>query len=171
MTAIISLLIPALNAVESGGNPAAIGDNGRAVGCLQIRAECLSDVNRIAGTQYTPTDRLSPEKSTEMCRLYLTHYGNAYRRRTGEEPNAEILARIWNGGPSGYAKTATARYWEKTRAHLKKAETKREETVSKSGTAESISRAPPPSDTPTETRTAAGCYPRRTHARAPVRNM
>jgi len=120
MTAIISLLIPALIAVESGGNPAAIGDHGKAVGCLQIRAECIADVNRLSKTTYTQSDRLSREKSKEICRLYLTHYGNAYRHRTGEEPNAEILARIWNGGPSGYAKEATARYWEKTRAHLKK---------------------------------------------------
>ena len=120
MNTIISLLIPALIAVESGGNIAAIGDHGNAVGCLQIRAECIADVNRIAGTAYTPSDRLSREKSAEICRLYLTHYGNAYRRRTGKEPTAEILARIWNGGPRGYARSATAHYWEKTRRELAK---------------------------------------------------
>ena len=44
MNVIISLLIPALIAVESGGNIAAIGDHGNAVVCLQIHAECIADV-------------------------------------------------------------------------------------------------------------------------------
>lgn len=120
MNAIISLLIPALIAVESGGNIAAIGDNGNAIGCLQIHAECITDVNRLSKTTYTQSDRLSRKKSEEICRLYLTHYGKVYKRRTGKEPTAETLARIWNGGPRGYSNPKTARYWAKVQAEQTK---------------------------------------------------
>lgn len=120
MNVIISLLIPALIAVESGGNIAAIGDHGNAVGCLQIHAECIADVNRLSKTTYTQSDRLSREKSEEICRLYLTHYGNAYKRRTGKEPTAETLARIWNGGPRGYSNPKTTRYWAKVQSEQTK---------------------------------------------------
>lgn len=115
MNTVLSLLIPALIMVESGGNGQAIGDNGRAVGCLQIHAECVQDVNRVKGTAYTVADRADRQKSEEMCRAYLMHYGNAYRRRTGKEPTAEVLARIWNGGPRGDKNPKTARYWAKVK--------------------------------------------------------
>ncbi len=67
-------LIPALIAVESAGRSDAIGDGGRAVGCLQIWPIMVRDVNRIAGTAYTLADRLDREKSIQMARIYLTHY-------------------------------------------------------------------------------------------------
>lgn len=118
MNTIIALLIPALIMVESAADPAAIGDHGQAVGVLQIHPSTVADVNRITGAAYTLSDRLDADKSAAMCRAYLAHYGRAYQRRTGRAPNAETLARIWNGGPRGYAKTATAGYWRKVRPRV-----------------------------------------------------
>lgn len=117
---LVALVMPALIAVESSGNDKAIGDNGRGVGCLQIHPECIEDVNRIAGTRYTLADRLDREKSKEICSIYLTHYGKAYARTTGKAPTAETLARIWNGGPRGYAKSATIPYWRKVERTMAK---------------------------------------------------
>jgi hypothetical protein len=51
-----------------------------------------------------------------MWELYLAHYGEYYRKQTGREPTDEIYARIWNGGPSGWAKDATQGYWERVQA-------------------------------------------------------
>ena len=46
----ITNLITALIAVESSGNDMAIGDNGRALGPLQIHRGVVLDVNRITGS-------------------------------------------------------------------------------------------------------------------------
>jgi soluble lytic murein transglycosylase-like protein len=94
---LIAILLPILAAVESGNNPNAIGDNSRAVGILQIWPIMVKDVNRISGKAYTLQDRRSKAKSYEMATIYLKHYG---------KPNAEYLARAWNGGPKGNKKTA-----------------------------------------------------------------
>lgn len=118
MNPILSLIIPALIIVESGGDNFAIGDHGEAVGCLQIHACVIEDVNRVSKTKYTLEDRLDRDKSIEICYRYLWHYGTHYKRTTGEEPTAEILSRIWNGGPKGYAKDATAKYWAKVKREM-----------------------------------------------------
>jgi soluble lytic murein transglycosylase-like protein len=113
-----SVLIAALILVESGGDPRAVGDGGNAVGCLQIWPCVIEDVNRVYGTGFEPDDRLNPSSSRNICRLYLSHYGRAYERRTGRPATPEVLARIWNGGPRGYAKQSTLNYWRKVGAAL-----------------------------------------------------
>ena len=120
MESIIVMLISALMIVESVGRADAIGDNGRAVGVLQIHPECVQDINRFAKTNYTLSDRADARKSVEMCRRYLYHYGNKYKRDKGVEPTSEVLARIWNGGPRGYNNGRTLRYWAKVRAELRR---------------------------------------------------
>lgn len=120
METIIAMLISALIIVESDGRANAIGDSGRAVGVLQIHPECVQDINRFAKTHYTLSDRANERKSVEMCWRYLYHYGNKYKRDTGLEPTAEILARIWNGGPRGYKKEKTRRYWVKVQSELQR---------------------------------------------------
>lgn len=118
LSVLILSLLPALSTVESNNNINAIGDNGRSVGCLQISAACVEDVNRIYHTAYTLEDRRNAVQSRRIAQAYLTHYGNAYERRTGKKPTAEVLARIWNGGPKGYEKSATLPYWRKVRTAL-----------------------------------------------------
>lgn len=111
----LSVLLMALIAVESGGNDAAIGDGGGALGCLQIRHMVIADVNMIYGTNYQHGDALSRTAALEIAELYLRHYG-------GENGTAEEYARIWNGGPRGPFRTCTLPYWMKVRAELERIE-------------------------------------------------
>jgi hypothetical protein len=108
----LSNLITALIAVESGGNDLAIGDNGRAIGPLQIHRGVVQDVNRITGSNYQWQQMTNRVQARAVCEAYLKHYGKG---KTTEEQ-----ARIWNGGPQGHKKkTATQAYWNKVEKHLK----------------------------------------------------
>lgn len=115
---ITSLLLSALIAVESSGNPNAVGDAGRAVGVLQIRPCVVADVNAYAGTRYTLADRRCPQKSREMFRLYIQRY--ATPQRLGRSPTQQDIARIWNGGPAGWKRQSTVKYWTKVQRAMKR---------------------------------------------------
>jgi hypothetical protein len=106
----------ALEQVESRGNASAIGDNGRALGCLQIWQAVVTDANRIAGASYNHADAFDRTKARAIASIYLNYYG----RRIGHEPTNQDYARIWNGGPSGHQKTATLGYWSKVKKELAK---------------------------------------------------
>lgn len=113
-------LLDAIAIVESNCNDSAVGDNGNAVGRYQIWKTYVDDVNRIVHTSYSYADRKDPVKAREMVKIYLRHYGRVYERRTGKPATDEVLARIHNGGPRGYQKAATLKYWTKVRRELKK---------------------------------------------------
>jgi len=104
-------LITALIAVESSGNDLAIGDQGRAIGCLQIHRAVVLDVNRITGSHYRHQDMTNRVQARAVCQAYLTHYGRG--------ATTEQLARRWNGGPTGDRKPATVAYWLKVQRNLK----------------------------------------------------
>jgi hypothetical protein len=93
----MSIILAILMAIETGGerHPAtAVGDNGKAIGVLQIHKSVVIDVNERYGTRYQwPADCKDPAKSKDIAVKYLTRYGK------GKSP--EALARIWNGGPEG----------------------------------------------------------------------
>ena len=114
----LASLIAALIFVESGGNPNAIGDRGRAIGVLQVHREVVTDVNRLYGTQYSHQQMTNPVKARQVAALYLQYWGRAYERQTGKRPSPEVLARIWNGGPAGWRKNSTLPYWKKVRQTL-----------------------------------------------------
>lgn len=120
MESVIAVLLSALIAVESGGRADAVGRSGESIGILQIHPGCVHDINRVTGRAYTLRDRWNAAKSREMCTAYLSHYGRLYERRTGRNADAEVLARMWNGGPRGYAKESTRRYWRKVQAELRR---------------------------------------------------
>lgn len=109
-------LIDALVKVESNGDPRAIGDNGKALGCLQIWSVVVQDVNEVSRVKYTHADAFDPAKARAICRAYLARYATA--KRLGREPTDEDFARIWNGGPNGHKKKATVSYWHKVAAVL-----------------------------------------------------
>lgn len=113
-------LIPALEAVESRGNPRAVGDRGRAVGILQIHPSVVADVNRRYGTAYTLAHRWSAAHSRAICRLYLTMYTPHLRRALGRNPTATDYARLWNGGPGGVAKGGTLAYAARVRNAMRR---------------------------------------------------
>ena len=98
-------LILAIAIVESSLNPLAVGDNGNAVGYLQITPAVVEDVNTFYGTTYHTDDRYDIKKSVQMCKYYLKHWVELYARKTGEEPSAEIYAKMWNGGCYAWRKT------------------------------------------------------------------
>jgi len=105
----------AVCAVESGGNPRAVGDRGadgvyRAAGIAQIWARTVADINRFAGTKYTLNDRFDPVKSKQMFNLYVEHYGKGR--------SVEFKARLWNGGPKLATQNETLSYWRKIQKHL-----------------------------------------------------
>ena len=110
-------LIDALVKVESNGDPRAVGDSGRALGCLQIWQCVIDDVNQVSRVKYTHADAFDPAKARAICRAYLARYATA--KRLGREPTDEDFARIWNGGPAGWKKKATLSYWHKVAAVLK----------------------------------------------------
>lgn len=106
-------VIQAIEQVESGGDCNAVGDSGRAVGCLQIWKIYVDDVNRISGKHFTYADRYSREKSYEMTEIYLLHY--AAEKRLNRKPTIEDYARIHNAGPNGYKKPCSVQYGLKVR--------------------------------------------------------
>ena len=107
-----------LGQIEAGGDPAAIGDNGRAVGVYQIHKIYVDDVNRIFRKRvFTYSDRESPAQSQRMVTIYLQHY--ATDRRLGRAVTVIDLARIHNGGPNGWRKKATLAYGRKFNRILK----------------------------------------------------
>jgi len=107
----LSNLITALIAVESSGNDLAIGDQGRALGPLQIHRAVVLDVNRITGSHYRWESMTNRVQARAVCAAYLTHYGRG--------ATTEQLARRWNGGPTGDRKTATVAYWAKVKKAIK----------------------------------------------------
>jgi hypothetical protein len=112
----LPMLIAALVVAESGpaspgGYAGQAGDNGKALGILQIHKEVVLDVNRIYKTHFRHEDAKNPELAKEICELYL-------RAWAPEGATPEQCARIWNGGPRGHLKAGTAGYWEKVRSKL-----------------------------------------------------
>ena len=107
----LSNLISALIIVESSGNDLAIGDQGRAIGCLQIHRAVVLDVNRFTGSNYRWEAMTNRAQARAVCQAYLTHYGRG--------ATTEQLARRWNGGPTGDRKTATMAYWRRVQKAIK----------------------------------------------------
>ena len=106
-------LIEAMAFVESGGNPEVIGDldlDAPSVGLLQIRPIMVREINRILKIQgeencFELKDRWDREKSLEMFYVWKNfHHSNSTN---------EHIARNWNGGPKGYQKESTIKYWAK----------------------------------------------------------
>ena len=110
-------LVEAIIQVESRGNDSAVGDNGKAVGCLQIHPIVVREVNRLVSKPYTLDDRYSRAKSIEMFNIISEEYDCCEEYTFMQY--AEIVARRWNGGPKGDKKTATLEYWEKVKKELK----------------------------------------------------
>lgn len=110
--------ITALMIVESGGDASAIGDNGKAIGCLQIHEAVVQDVSKHFGIDIKHNTLFDKKLSIAVCSAYLRMWGRHYQETTGKEPTYEILARIWNGGPNGWQKESTKKYWCKVRKEM-----------------------------------------------------
>jgi len=119
---ILSLIIDLQNPIamqESGNNPNAYMAREQSAGLLQIRPILVQDL-RQHGYNFILKDRWNREKSYQMFTIYLTIYGKQYYKDTGKMPTAEVLARIWNGGPHGWHKPSTIKYWREVKARMDK---------------------------------------------------
>jgi len=96
----------ALHVVETGGRTGAIiGDQGRALGPLQIHRAYHAD-SRVAGDYSRVADL---DYSKRVVSAYLQRYAPA----AWAAGDVVTLARIHNGGPRGAAKPATVAYGDK----------------------------------------------------------
>lgn len=75
----------------------------------------VREVNRILRKQndtlrFELEDRWDRNKSLEMFHIWREYH----------HPNSsdEVIARNWNGGPRGYEKESTIKYWRKVRGHI-----------------------------------------------------
>ena len=112
-------LLNALIFVESRGNDSAIGDRhlvgNEAVGVLQIRPIMVREVNRICKRigsyqRFTLKDRFDRDKSIHMFMIWKEFHH--------KDSSPEKVARNWNGGPSGYKRDRTLKYWNKIEKQL-----------------------------------------------------
>lgn len=112
-------LINALIRVESRGNDSAIGDRhlvgNEAVGALQIRPIMVREVNRILKIQksdirFKLKDRFDRQKTIEMFLVWKNYHH--------PDGDFEKIARNWNGGPKGFKKSRTEKYWAKVQQEL-----------------------------------------------------
>ena len=116
MNITILTLILALISVESGGNDNAIGDNGKAYGCLQLHAAYVQDAAEYAGKDWVHEDAFHRATAIEITKAYMARY--AIEKRLGHKATAEDIARIHNGGLNGFKKQATEKYWVKVKAEI-----------------------------------------------------
>jgi len=106
-------LLDAIKQVESGGHTGKIvGDNGKAIGPYQIHRSYWLDA-----CAYDPSLGSRPYSAC-FEEAYARKVVVAYLTRYGKGRNAEQLARIHNGGPQGYKKSATKQYWVKVQKEM-----------------------------------------------------
>lgn len=112
-------LIAVLIQQESTGYDYAVGDDGKALGCLQIHRDYWFDASQYGGVVNDPAwsyrrATRNRAKSIQLVRWYWQRYAlTAYKLG-----NMEVLARIHKGGPQGYHRRSTLAYWEDIRARL-----------------------------------------------------
>ena len=112
-------LLHALKMAESGCKSDAIGDNGNAVGILQLHKVYVDDANRIVGyDKYNYTDRYDVRKSEEITLIVLAHYGDIYEHTTGKPCTDEVLARIHNLGYTNRDSDLGIVYWNRVKQFM-----------------------------------------------------
>jgi hypothetical protein len=95
----LSAVVDKLEAIESNGNTQAIGDNGKAIGCLQIWRIMVAECNRILKRdEFSDKDRLSRSRSRQMATVFLSYQRTRYFKRFGKYPTSAELASAWNTG-------------------------------------------------------------------------
>ena len=114
MAQLLAVLIPLLLTIEgSNRDNVPPGDNGAAIGCLQIHKIYVREVNRIVGkNRYTYADRHNKNKSVEMAKIHIAYW--TPKNMTGSLlDKLVIMGRIHNGGPNGHKKNSTLNYKRK----------------------------------------------------------
>ncbi len=110
-------LLAAICSVESNCNDDAVGDGGDSIGAYQIQYaywKDATDFDKSIGGSYQ--DCKDSEYSRKIVLAYWSRY--AIIDRVGEEVTDEDRARIHNGGPNGYKRNSTNKYWTKVKVVL-----------------------------------------------------
>lgn len=96
-------------------------NSGRTSGNIyQLTEIYVQDVCAISGQQLDYASASRHDPISRWCmETYWGFYGRKYAEKTNYPINAEALARIHNGGPNGYAKPETKKYWAKVDRVLK----------------------------------------------------
>ena len=105
--------VRAIHLTETSGRLGAIiGDNGRALGPLQIHKGCWRD-SGVAGDYSQCTD-------LAYSKRVMTAYLSRYCPQAIAAKDFETLARLWNSGPNWKnKKKSTEIYWTKVKNNLK----------------------------------------------------
>ena len=109
-------LLSAICKVESNCDPTAVGDNGNAIGAYQIWYDYWYDA-----VTFKNDDELKLSDGYKSCydkdyseKVVLAYWERyATIKRLKRTPTDEDRARIHNGGPNGYKKDSTIKYWRK----------------------------------------------------------
>jgi len=93
------------------------GDGGKALGPYQIWHDYWTDAtefDKSIGGEYEDVNDL--QYARKIFDAYMRKYANS--KRLGRTPTWEDIARIHNGGPGGYKKEATIKYWNGVKRYL-----------------------------------------------------
>lgn len=96
-------VIEILGYVESANNHPLfqVGDNGKAIGYLQLHKVYVDDANRISRCEiFKYSDRLDKQKSISIAKVVLKHYMASYKRDKGKGCNIYQVGYIHNLGGS-----------------------------------------------------------------------
>ncbi|MHC4514258.1 MAG: lysozyme family protein [Planctomycetota bacterium] len=107
-------ILHAIHMVESGGRTEKVptGDGGKSIGPLQISRAYWKD----SGVPGRYEDCVHLGYSKRVVAAFMQRWQPAAWARH----DAEVIARLHNGGPRGMRKQATIRYWEKVRKVLER---------------------------------------------------
>ena len=132
----IEPILDAIRVVETGGEPNegrdAVGDGGRSIGPFQIQRAYWYD----SGVE----GRWEDCRDNEYARRVVRAYWLRYCPRAYERADAQVLARIHNGGSTGHRKTSTLSYWRRVEGELSRARARAERVAA----ARSQPRSGPP---------------------------
>lgn len=108
---IFDRMFDGLKWIESTNDPSAIGDEGKAIGILQIRKEYFEDAMKQPNLFHhlTHYGMRSSMASKNTMKLYMQRQID----RNDEWLTEEDLVRIHNGGPLGHTKKSTLPYLKK----------------------------------------------------------
>ena len=114
-------LLDALIQIESSGKDDAIGDGGKAIGCLQIWKPYWQDATERSGIGGVYKDCFKRDYARRIAGAYFTRYAKEAWTTLGKF-DAETCARIHNAGPRAMSKKRkplTDKYWAKVKKELK----------------------------------------------------
>jgi hypothetical protein len=115
--------LDAIAQVESGGRDDAVGDNGKAIGRMQIwRVYWQDAIEHCRALQDATYEDVTERVYAERI---LVAYMLRYCPQAVADKDYERMSRVHNGGPRGHRKEATLGYWSRVSRALETLTTKK----------------------------------------------